>query len=86
VKLTLRQAGEAVREAGGTIRVRDSRLVVGLPRSALLTLGLPSAAAKAARRLYLAEDAVVAAAGRRGEIDVGKLPDKPILPSGRLAP
>jgi hypothetical protein len=86
VKLTLRQAAEVVVEAGGTIRVRDSRLIVGLAPSALLTLGQVSAAAKAARRLYLAEDAVVAAAGRRGEIDVAKLPDKAILPSGRLAP
>jgi hypothetical protein len=84
--LTVRQAGEAVWNAGGTIRVRDGTLVVGLPRSALLTLGRPSVAAKAARRLYLAKDAVVAAAGRRGEIDAAKLPDKAILPSGRLAP
>jgi hypothetical protein len=84
--LTLRQAGEAVWSAGGTIRVKDSGLVVGLAPSALLTLGQVSVAAKAARRLYLAEDAVLAAAGRRGEIDVSRLPDKAILPSGRLAP
>jgi hypothetical protein len=87
VRLTLRQAAETVRKAGGTIRLQDSRLVVGLAPSALLAQGQPSAAAKAARRLYLAEEAVVAAAGKRGgEIDVGKLPDKAVLPSGGLEP
>ncbi len=45
-RLTLRQAAEAVDLAGGTIRVVDGRLVVGLPPSARLTLGLPSRASK----------------------------------------
>jgi hypothetical protein len=85
-RLTLRQAGETVRNAGGTIRLQDSRLVVALAPSALLSQGRPSAAAKAAERLYLAEAEVVAAAKRGGEIDVRKLPDKAILPSGKLEP
>jgi hypothetical protein len=86
VRLTLRRAAEVVVEAGGTIRVRDGALVVGLAPSAVLTLGQPSAALRASRRLYLAEEAVVAAAGKRGEIDPAKLPDRAILPSGKLAP
>jgi hypothetical protein len=86
VRLTLRQAAEAVVNAGGVIRVQDSRLVVSLAPSALLTIGQKSLAARAAARLYLAEAEVVAAAGRRGEIDVRKLPDKAILPSGKLEP
>jgi hypothetical protein len=86
VELTLREAGEAVRTAGGTIRVHDSRLLVALAPSALRTLGQPSVALKAARRLYVAEGEVVACAKRGGEIDVRKLPDKAILPSGSLEP
>jgi hypothetical protein len=84
--MTLREAGEVVHKAGGTIKVRSSRLVVSLPPGALFVLGGLSPAAKAARRLYAAEDAIVALAGRGGEVSIGKLPAKPILPSGRLAP
>jgi hypothetical protein len=40
----------------------------------------------AARRLYAAEEAVLAAAGKGGAIDVSKLPDGYVLPSGALAP
>jgi hypothetical protein len=86
VRLTLRQAGEVVRDAGGTIRVEDSRLVVALPPSSLFVMGQPSQAVKAAERLYRAEADVVAAAKRGGEIDVRKLPDKAVLPSGKLEP
>jgi hypothetical protein len=85
-RMTVRQAGEAVRKAGGTIRVHDTRLVVGLAPSALLSMGNPSRAAKAARRLYLAEEAVLAVASKRGgEIDVRKLPNRFVLPTGALA-
>jgi hypothetical protein len=86
VELTLRQAAEAVVTAGGTIRVEDGRVVVALAPSALLTLGQASRALKAARRLYVAEAEVVACTKRGGEIDVRKLPDKAILPSGSLEP
>jgi hypothetical protein len=85
-RLTLREAAEVVVQAGGTIRVVGSRLVVSLPPGATLVLGAPTAAAKAAARLYLAEEAVLAAAGKGGDVDVAKLPDRPILPNGALAP
>ena len=73
-RLTLRAAGEAVSTAGGKVEVLDGRLVVSLPPSARLTLGLPSRAAKAVSRLYLAEAAVIEAAPKRGgDVDVSKL-------------
>jgi hypothetical protein len=84
--LTLRQSGEAVLAAGGSIRVVGSRLVVSLPPGASMVLGVESSAARGAKRLYLAEVEVVAAAGRGGEVAPSKLPAKAILPSGRLVP
>ena len=86
-RMTLRQAGEKVWEAGGTVRVKGGRLVVSLPPGALVVMGAQSVAAKAAARLYLAEESVTAAASKRGgDVDVAKLPDRPVLPSGAVAP
>jgi hypothetical protein len=85
--LTLREAGEAVHQAGGRLEVVGSRLVVSIPPGVTRYLyGKPSAAMGAARRLYAAEEAVLAAAGKGGAIDVSKLPDGYVLPSGALAP
>lgn len=86
VRMTLRKAGEAVERAGGVIQLKGSRLLVSLPPGALLTMGAPSAAAKAAARLYLAEAAILAAAGKRSDIAASKLPNKHVLPSGKLEP
>jgi hypothetical protein len=53
-RVTLRQAGERVVQAGGRLDVRGSRLVVSLPPGTLLVSGVPSPVAKAAARLYAA--------------------------------
>lgn len=85
--MTLREAGESIEAAGGTIRVVDSRLVVALPRSSMHTMGKPSGAARGAARLYAAEAEVVASASKRGgEVAPSKLPDRLVLPRGALAP
>jgi hypothetical protein len=77
--MTLRAAGERVRNAGGTLAVHEGRLVVSLPASAF---GLYSEGVKrAARRLYLAEPEVVRCLKAKSE-----LPDRKILPTGALAP
>ena len=86
-RMTLRQAGEIVQQAGGTLRVHDGRLIVSLHSSVLLVMGKPSDASKAAKRLYLAEPAVLATGTKRnGDIAVSKLPNKMVTPSGALAP
>jgi hypothetical protein len=85
-RMTLREAGEAIVAASGTLRVEGGRLVVSLPPGALLTMGQPSAALRAASRLYLAETEVVATASKRGEVAVARLPSRFVLPSGALAP
>jgi len=77
--LTLRTAGERIRNAGGTLEVRDGRLVVGLPPDAL---GAYSEGVKrAARRLYLAEPEVVRCLKAKTE-----LPDRQVLRPGRWLP
>jgi hypothetical protein len=85
-RMTLRQAAVQIIAAGGRLEVRSGRLVVELPPQALATSGVQSSAARAARRLYLAEDAVLAVVKRGGAVDARKLPNEAILPSGRLAP
>jgi hypothetical protein len=84
-RMTLRESADAIVAAGGTLRIRDSRLVVSLPQGALFTMGQPSAVARAAARLYAAEEAVLSAASKRGEVAVAKLPSLFVLPSGALA-
>jgi hypothetical protein len=86
-RMTLRQAGEVVEQAGGAVHVEDGRVIVALPPSALLTNGQPSNAAKAAARLYRAEAAVLSAASKRtGAVTVSRLPDRLLSPTGALLP
>lgn len=84
---TLRAAGEAIEQAAGTVKITDGRVVVHLPPSVYGYPGRPVAVA-AARVVYLAEAELLAncAPGRGGRVDPAALPDKPVLPSGRLTP
>jgi hypothetical protein len=78
--LTLAEAGERVRNAGGTFELmRGDRLLVRLPRRALGS-GLGSAM-RAAATLYLGEDEVT-----RCLMSKAELPDRAVLPTGALAP
>jgi hypothetical protein len=76
--MTLREAGERVARAGGVVQEADGRLLVSLPGSARSAW---SSALEAARRLYLCEPIVLE------RLKSGKpLPDKAVLPSGKLEP
>jgi hypothetical protein len=68
---------------GGTTTVVDGRLVVALPPA---ETGADKLGVRLARVLYLAEAELVAVAKRGGEIDAERVPDRPLLPSGRVAP
>jgi hypothetical protein len=76
LRVTVRAAAERIDQAGGTVELDGGRLVVSLPPGAN-TFG-PDCA-NAARVLYVAEDAVVAAL-KADE----PLPDKPITPAGAV--
>ena len=84
-RLTARAAAAEIERAAGTLQVVDDRLVVSLPQSKRFTLGLPSTAVKAAQRLYACEAEIVGLA-KRGKIDAAAVPDRFVLPSGKLAP
>jgi hypothetical protein len=88
VRLTLRQAAEAVRQAGGRVYVQAGRVVVALPPGTHLTMGVPSTALRAAKRLYVCEAVILAGLKQRksGDVDPGALPDAFALPNGTVAP
>ncbi len=74
-KITLRAAAERVHGAGGQLRLEGGRLVVALPVGALGGgMGNPKAAV---RRLYAAEETVVACLKEKRE-----LPDALVTPNG----
>jgi hypothetical protein len=75
--LTLRAAAEQVEREGGTVKVERGALVISLPPA---RFGM-SRALSAARRLYLAEEIVLEHLKARRA-----LPDRAVLPSGKLAP
>lgn len=75
--LTLRAAAEQVEREGGTVKVEGGALVISLPPPRFGVAGPLSAA----RRLYLAEEIVLEHLNARRP-----LPDRAVLPSGKLAP
>jgi hypothetical protein len=85
---TLRGAVERLDALGGSVRVTDGRLDVRLPASEFGADQFgPKLGPRLARMLYAAEDVLLDAAKRKnGEIDASKAPDRPLLPSGALAP
>jgi hypothetical protein len=76
--VTVAGAARTVEQAGGKIETKRGRLVVSLPVGRKGSG--PTSALPAARLLYIAEDAVVAA------LKAGKdLPEREVLPTGALA-
>jgi hypothetical protein len=82
---TLRQAVEQVLAVCGTVRAKGTTLVVALPPGEKGAVGV-KAGPQAARVCYAAEEALVAVAKRDGSIDPAKVPDRAVLPSGKLEP
>jgi hypothetical protein len=84
---TLRQAVEQLDARGGTLRIVGGHLIVNLPPDELGAgpLGSEAYGKKLARYLYLGEVHLVAAAKRGGEIDIERVPNRALLPSGALA-
>jgi hypothetical protein len=75
--LTLRAAAEQVERDGGMIKVEGDTLVISLPPA---RFGM-APALSAARLLYLAEETVIECLRAKR-----RLPDRQVLPSGRLVP
>jgi hypothetical protein len=74
---------ERLHGLGGKVEVAGGRLVVSLPPN---QLGPDHPGGRIARWLYVAEVEVVACRRGDGPIGPDKVPDRPILPSGALAP
>jgi hypothetical protein len=86
---TLRGAVTAVEAAGGAVRIESGRVVVLLPDSARQPAafgGGEGVALAAARCCYLGEEALLTTRRGNGDVSASKVPDEPVLPSGRLMP
>jgi hypothetical protein len=88
VPATLPGMVERLEALGGVVRVTKGRLDVRLPPGEFGGDGFGNrrAGVLIARALYLAEDGLVEAVKRNGEVDASKVPDRALLPSGALAP
>jgi hypothetical protein len=85
--VTLRQAVEQIDALGGTVKVRSGRVVVSLPRSQKGSTEYgPKRAIKLAQLIYAGEAEVLEVESRGGDVNAEKLPDRPLLPSGRVLP
>jgi hypothetical protein len=81
---TLRAVAERLHRHGGAIRIEDGRVVVSLPPG---EIGQGTLGVKLAAYLYAAHEAIIEAMrGKAGVVAFYKLPDRPCLPSGKLAP
>ena len=82
---SLREALERLEPMGGWVSVVKGQLVGEVPPE--VVNGAAGVRVRAAvRALYLGEDLIVAAAKADGPVDPAKVPDRPLLPNGRLAP
>ena len=82
---TLRDALERLDALGGRAVVSKGVLVVSAPREAL-TDAAGVRGVTLIRAIYSAADVIVAAVAKDGPVAPGKLPDRPLLPSGQVAP
>ena len=85
--VSLRRAVEELLALGGVVQVRSGRVVIALPkkRKGKTQFG-PKRATLLARIVYLASEEILAVSKRSGDVDPEQIPDKVVLPSGRVAP
>jgi hypothetical protein len=81
--LTLRAMVERVGTLGGRIEAVGGRVVVSLPPG---ERGTGKLGARIATQLYRAEAELLATRKSDGPISAAKVPDRPLLPSGRVLP
>lgn len=74
---------ERIGSLGGKVEAAGGRLVVSLPPA---ELGAGTLGIRIARQLYLAEAELLATRKTDGTIEAGKVPERPVLPSGALLP
>lgn len=79
---TLRGAAERLADLGGYVRVTRGRVEVRVPPGELHENRLGR---KLATIIYAAEQAILDAVKKDGEVDPARLPDKAVLPTGGLA-
>jgi hypothetical protein len=84
----LRAALEQLDRIGGRVRIAAGRLIVEMPPSELGQWAFGAKrGATLATILYRCEPAIrEAMSGKDGVLDAAKAPDRPLLPSGQMAP
>ena len=82
---SLREALEKIEPVGGGVRIVKGQVIVNLPQGTVNGPGGFSLRA-AAKALYLGADLILAAVPKDGPVPAGKLPDRPLVPNGRLPP